>query len=183
MIRKSLSAIGIVVFLMTVGSPSLLAQGGSGGTSGSSSPRDWSKALVDSTLTRYPDATKFGGWGYARSLYLFGQYLVYKRTHDPRYLNYIKQWIDTHIDENGKLDREINALDYVLPANLLIILTTRRARRNTRRLSKFSGIASTIIRERQMEDFGTRRCRAGSGSFGEMGSSWACPSSSATDGH
>ncbi|HKR86428.1 MAG TPA: glycoside hydrolase family 88 protein, partial [Terriglobales bacterium] len=122
MTLKSLSAIGIVVFLITAGSPFLLAQGGSAQRSESSSPSDWSKALVDSTLTRYPDAMKFGGWGYARSLYLFGQYLVYKRTHDPRYLIYIKQWIDTHIDDNGKLDREINALDYVLPANLLIIL-------------------------------------------------------------
>src|SRR3954470_21897432 len=61
-------------------------------------PDDWSKALVESTLNRNPDATKFGGWGYARSLYLFGQYLVYKRTHDARYLDYIKQWIDVHID-------------------------------------------------------------------------------------
>jgi unsaturated rhamnogalacturonyl hydrolase len=85
-------------------------------------PGDWSKALVESTLKRYPDATKFGGWGYARSLYLFGQYLVYKRTHDPKYLDYIRQWVDTHIDENGNLDRKLDALDYILPANLLIIL-------------------------------------------------------------
>ena len=84
--------------------------------------RDWSKALVDSTLTRQPDATKFGDWEYARSLFLFGQYLVYKRTHERRYLDYIKQWVDTHIDENGKLDRPIIRLDDILAANLLIIL-------------------------------------------------------------
>jgi unsaturated rhamnogalacturonyl hydrolase len=83
---------------------------------------DWSKAMVDSTLQRYPDATKFGGWGYARSLYLMGQYFVYKRTHDERYLRYIKDWVDAHVDDTGKLDREINALDYILPANLLLIL-------------------------------------------------------------
>ncbi|MGH9522780.1 MAG: glycoside hydrolase family 88 protein, partial [Terriglobales bacterium] len=88
----------------------------------SQAPEDWSKAMVDSTLTRYPDAAKFGGWGYAKSLYLFGQYLVYKRTHDPRYLEYMRQWVDAHIDENGVLDRKIDALDYILPANLLIIL-------------------------------------------------------------
>lgn len=91
-------------------------------TPSSEQQTDWSKAMVDSTLAREPDAKKFGGWGYARSLYLFGQYLVYKRTHDPRYLEFIKQWIDTHIDENGVLDRKIDALDYILPANLLIIL-------------------------------------------------------------
>ncbi len=91
-------------------------------TAAASAPQDWSKALVDSTLTRYPDPRTFGGWGYARSLYLFGQYLLYKRTHETRYLDYIKAWVDTHIDENGKLDREINALDYILPANLVLIL-------------------------------------------------------------
>jgi unsaturated rhamnogalacturonyl hydrolase len=85
-------------------------------------PKDWSVALVESTLARNPDPKKFGGWGYARSLYLFGQYLVYKRTRDPRYLDYIRQWIDVHIDDNGVLDRKIDALDYILPANLLIIL-------------------------------------------------------------
>lgn len=83
---------------------------------------DWSNAVVDSTLKRNPDPAKFGGWGYAKALYLMGQYFVYKRTNDERYLRYIKDWIDSHIDENGTLDRNINALDYVLPANLVLIL-------------------------------------------------------------
>lgn len=123
MTRQSCLAVLLATVFLNVSTFESQAQSASSIASQSPQiPSDWSKALVDSTLTRYPDATKFGGWGYARSLYLFGQYLVYKRTHDPRYLTYVKQWIDTHIDENGKLDREINALDYVLPANLLIIL-------------------------------------------------------------
>ena len=83
---------------------------------------DWSKAMVESQLARDPDPQKFGGWGYARSLYLFGQYLVYKRTHDPRYLDYIQKWVDVHVNDDGVLDRKIDALDYILPANLLLIL-------------------------------------------------------------
>src|SRR5262245_14376888 len=83
---------------------------------------DWSKALVDSTLKRYPNPAEFGAWGYAKSLYLFGQYLVYKRTGDPHYLEYIKGWVDAHVDDKGNIDREINALDYMLPGNLLLIL-------------------------------------------------------------
>lgn len=123
MTRQSCLAVLLATVFLNVSTFESQAQSASSIASQSSQiPSDWSKALVDSTLARYPDATKFGGWGYARSLYLFGQYLVYKRTHDPRYLSYVKQWIDTHIDENGRLDREINALDYVLPANLLIIL-------------------------------------------------------------
>src|SRR5207245_3984854 len=55
---------------------------------------DWSKKMVESTMKRYPTAKDLGSWGYAKSLYLYGQYLVWKRTGDPRYLQYIKEWID-----------------------------------------------------------------------------------------
>jgi len=83
---------------------------------------DISRAIVDSTLWNNPDPAKFGGWGYAKSLYLFGQYEVYLRTHDKKYLDYIQTWVDAHIDDQGNLDRKIDALDYVLPANLLLVL-------------------------------------------------------------
>jgi unsaturated rhamnogalacturonyl hydrolase len=85
-------------------------------------PTDLSKAIVDSTLQRNPDATQFGGWGYARALYLLGQYFVYRRTRDPEYIAYIRAWVDQHIDASGKLDRDINALDFIFPATLTPIL-------------------------------------------------------------
>ena len=50
---------------------------------------DWSVAMVESTMKRYPTAKDLGSWGYAKSLYLYGQYLVYKRTRDPRYLKVV----------------------------------------------------------------------------------------------
>src|SRR5882762_11730480 len=83
---------------------------------------DWSKAVVESTIKRYPTAEALKGWGYAKSLYLYGEYLVYLRTKDPRYLDYVKSWIDLHIDDQGTINRPINALDYMLPGNLLLIL-------------------------------------------------------------
>ena len=93
---------------------------------------DWSVAMVESTMKRYPTAKDLGSWGYAKSLYLYGQYLVYKRTHDPRYLKYIKDWVDMHVDEQG-IVRSANAegevseitfdnLDSMLPGNLLLLL-------------------------------------------------------------
>jgi unsaturated rhamnogalacturonyl hydrolase len=93
---------------------------------------DWSVAMVESTMKRYPTAKDLGSWGYAKSLYLYGQYLVYKRTGDPRYLKYIKDWIDMHVDEQGVV-RSTNAqgevreikfdnLDSMLPGNLLLLL-------------------------------------------------------------
>ena len=85
-------------------------------------PVDWSKAMVESTMQRYPTAESLKGWGYAKSLYLYGVYLVYLRTKDQRYLEQIKSWVDLHIDDQGTINRPINALDYMLPGNLLLIL-------------------------------------------------------------
>ncbi len=45
---------------------------------------DWSVTMVESTMKRFPTAVDLGSWGYAKSLYLYGQYLVYKRTGDPK---------------------------------------------------------------------------------------------------
>jgi unsaturated rhamnogalacturonyl hydrolase len=93
---------------------------------------DWSVAMVESTMKRYPTAKDLGSWGYAKSLYLYGQYLVYKRTRDPRYLKYIKDWVDAHVDDQGVVRsaneqgevREItfDDLDSMLPGNLLLLL-------------------------------------------------------------
>ena len=83
---------------------------------------DWSVAMVESTIKRYPTAESLKGWGYAKSLYLYGEYLVYLRTKDKRYLDHIQAWIDMHIDERGTVNRPITALDYMLPANLCLIL-------------------------------------------------------------
>ena len=87
-----------------------------------SSDLGWSRKVVDSTLTRFQDPRHFGSWSYPRGLYLFGQYMVYKRTGDKRYLEYIKDWVDSHIDSQGRPDRQIHALDDVLAANLLVVL-------------------------------------------------------------
>src|SRR5687768_18411182 len=69
---------------------------------------DWSVGMVESTMKRYPTAKDLGSWGYAKSLYLYGQYLVYKRTREPRYLKYIKDWVDYHVDSEGVV-RSANA--------------------------------------------------------------------------
>src|SRR5215208_3615415 len=93
---------------------------------------DWSVGMVESTMKRYPTAQDLGSWGYAKSLYLYGQYLVWKRTKDRRYLLYIKGWVDSHVDATGNvfnLDKDgkpseigFNNLDSMLPGNLLLLL-------------------------------------------------------------
>jgi len=83
---------------------------------------DWGRAVVDSTIARNPDAAAFGSWAYYRAFYLLGQYRVYQRTRDSTYLDYIKAWVDAHVDANGKIDASISLLDNILPGNLLLIL-------------------------------------------------------------
>ncbi len=95
----------------------------SDGKSGSTGePVDWSKDVIANAVHRQPDPAALGKWGYAISLYLYGQYLVYLRTSDKKYLNYIQGWVDNNVDATGTINRKIDALDYMLPGNLLLIL-------------------------------------------------------------
>ncbi len=84
-------------------------------------PTDWSTALVNSTMARFTPAT-LGGWSYTRGLYLYGQYLVYQRTHDPRYLAYIKAWADRFVDGSGHIDQGFGSLDSMESGNVLLAL-------------------------------------------------------------
>jgi len=83
---------------------------------------DWSEAVIASTMHRKPEPADLGKWGYAISLYLYGQYLVYKRTGNKKYLDYIQGWVDNNVSDAGVINRKIDALDYMLPGNLLIVL-------------------------------------------------------------
>lgn len=91
-------------------------------TASTSPAVDWSKSVVDSTMKRYPNPADLGAWGYAKALYLFGEYLVWKRTGDERYLQYVKGWMDSHVDAQGNLDHNMDSLDAIMPGNLLLLL-------------------------------------------------------------
>ena len=94
---------------------------------------DWSTAVVNSIMSRYPSATKLGGWGYQVGFALYGAYLVYERTHNPAYLNYIQNWVDTYVDANGNIKQSFNSLDSMQAGNLLVLLyqQTKQAKYKT----------------------------------------------------
>ncbi len=83
---------------------------------------DWSRAIVDSTMKRNPNPSELGSWAYARALFLIGEYMVWKRTGDPRYFQYVKGWVDAHVDAQGNIDHKIDSLDSMLPGNLLLLM-------------------------------------------------------------
>lgn len=82
---------------------------------------DWSVAVVESTMRRYTPET-LGNWGYRRGYYLHSQYLVYKRTGERRYLDYIKAWVDRFVDANGHIGESFNDLDSMQAGVLLLVL-------------------------------------------------------------
>jgi unsaturated rhamnogalacturonyl hydrolase len=84
-------------------------------------PSDWSKAVVDSTMKRYTPST-LGGWGYTEGLYLYGQYLVYKRLGTSSYFSYIKSWVDRFVSSDGSLSNSFSNLDSMRSCQLLPLL-------------------------------------------------------------
>jgi unsaturated rhamnogalacturonyl hydrolase len=82
---------------------------------------DWSVAVVESTLKRYTPET-FGSWGYTKGLYLYGQYLVYKRTGKKEYFDFIKAWYDRYVTPDGVINRGWTNLDAIRSAQMLPIL-------------------------------------------------------------
>ncbi|MGI5403902.1 glycoside hydrolase family 88 protein [Streptomyces sp. CA-135486] len=87
----------------------------------SPSVADWSVAMVESTTARY-SPSQIGGWSYPVGLYLYGQYLVYQRTHDARYLSYLKSYVDRFVDSGGNMGQSFNNLDSMQAGRLLTIL-------------------------------------------------------------
>lgn len=94
------------------------AIGGIGGIGGT----DWSVAMVNSTLARFPNAGSFGGWDYTKTFYFHQQYQVWRRTGNMAYINRIRDWVDAHVNASGVIDAGLNTLDNMQGMNILIDL-------------------------------------------------------------
>ncbi|TML28965.1 MAG: carbohydrate-binding protein [Actinobacteria bacterium] len=70
-------------------------------TDGGTPTTDWSLAVVKSTMAG-PAPTS---WAYPVALYMYGQYLVFQRTHDPKLLSYIQTWADRFVAPDGTIDQ------------------------------------------------------------------------------
>lgn len=92
----------------------------------------WSDKIIESTLQLYPNAVDFpiyapNRWNYEYGFFLNATFVRWQETKNEKYLDYIKQWVNRFIDENGKLDSiqyrpDEYKLDDILPGRLLLSL-------------------------------------------------------------
>ncbi|MGW4214240.1 glycoside hydrolase family 88/105 protein [Lentzea sp. NPDC004789] len=110
------------------------------GTASAKECADWSVEVVESTMRQYTPET-LGGWGYTRGLYLWGQWLVFQRTKNKKYFDFIKAWVDRFVGPDGRMNRTFTNLDAMRAGQLLPLLYTATGDVRYR-------TASTQIRER-----------------------------------
>src|SRR3990172_11629046 len=91
--------VGIPVLALLVTSPVAAAPK----PSPSATARPLAVRLADSVLARWPDPTTISGKGfeYTDGIVLRGLAEVYGKTRDPRYLAYIRRWVDAYLREDG----------------------------------------------------------------------------------
>jgi unsaturated rhamnogalacturonyl hydrolase len=116
------AALGVALVASAAVAPSAIAAVRDGSTApAAAAPVDWSVAVVDSEMAR-KSPTTLGGWGYTQGLFLYGTYLVYQRTHNPKYLAYIRSWADRFVGADGSIGNSFNNLDSMNSGNVLLVL-------------------------------------------------------------
>jgi unsaturated rhamnogalacturonyl hydrolase len=116
--------------LLTLGPAALVMASESGTAPAPPPPRTapLSVQLADSVLARWPDplAISAKGWEYTPGIVLRGIAEVYRVQRDPRYLAYVKRWVDAHISPDGRIDfgddEGGHNLDRFQPGILLFLL-------------------------------------------------------------
>lgn len=90
----------------------------------------WSERTALTILNKYPKAWQLDGnekpkWDYKMGFVLSGFEKLYLKTKDPKYLNYIKEYVDESIDSTGnikKYDLKEYNIDNLNPTKLLFNL-------------------------------------------------------------
>lgn len=98
-------------------------------------PRFWSVATAETVMARWPDYRQayWNAWTYVNGYMLYGFEMLYRSTGDERYLNYIKKYIDSLVDENGGFRDAVTSrgktqkiaftnLDNMMTGNTLVML-------------------------------------------------------------
>lgn len=81
----------------------------------------------DAIMARHPntiDDLTGKGWEYSNSIVLYGMIKIYEYTHNPAYVEYIKQYVDDYVYTSGNINFKSsdNNLDHLHPGLLLLFL-------------------------------------------------------------
>ncbi|MBN1782376.1 glycoside hydrolase family 88 protein [bacterium] len=87
---------------------------------------DWGQQMVESCMTRTTPA-QMGSWAYAKGFYFYGQYRIWQLTGETGYFQYIRDWVDLHVDDQGNIATGFGNLDNCQPGlvTLLCYVETR----------------------------------------------------------
>lgn len=91
-------------------------------------PLYYAKASVETMMRKFEaaDLPPKGHFHYHQGVFLSGVYKTYKFCGDERYFNYVKDWVDSCIDEEGNIkDYDTGQLDDLQPGILLYPLLER----------------------------------------------------------
>lgn len=100
-------------------------------------PRLWSIAHAESLMARFPDPDSIPhrAWCYTQGYILTGFDRLYERTGDQRYFDYVKRFVDQHVDSSGGVRGfRGNSLDDMM-AGAAIVSVYRRTGENHYKLA------------------------------------------------
>ncbi len=89
---------------------------------------DYAKAACDTMMRKFAatDLPPKGRFHYHQGVFLSGVYQTWKLCHEEKYFQYMKDWVDSIIDENGEIhDYDEGQLDDIQPGVLLYPLYER----------------------------------------------------------
>ena len=121
--RRTALLLALAVALAWTVAPSAGRQAAQGAAPG------WGVRFADTVLATWPDPASIdpakNGWEYNTGIVLFGMSKMYEATKDPRYLAYIKRWVDGYVNDQGVLgwdQSRTHNLDYIQPGMLVLFL-------------------------------------------------------------
>lgn len=91
-------------------------------------PIEYAKAACDTMMRRFVsrDLPPKGHFHYHQGVFLSGVYKTYLQCKEEKYFQYMKEWVDSVIDENGEIhDYDPGQLDDIQPGILLFPLLER----------------------------------------------------------
>ncbi|UUZ90233.1 glycoside hydrolase family 88 protein [Paenibacillus sp. P25] len=101
-------------------------------------PITWARRACDSIMAKYTPAEPppAGRWHYHQGVFLQGMEKLWRATGDQKYFQYIKDYVDLYIGENGEIEVK-DHLDDIMPGQLLLMLDAETGERKYRLAAEF----------------------------------------------